>query len=488
MSLEQGTTSTRERAPHTDRTESAPKSAPAGHDALAEYRAAKPNASDSKLSSSNNRDFNPNSGDANSKNPQVYFNTKNLYEEVAGPIGTMQPGKKADGQKADQFGEKADQSKIDRNKKGDQYASLSRGDTLSDATEVREKGVGDDKQVSDSRSKMLESYDKNQPNAELRQRFKDTVGEFERRSDRDNLSPEEVAKTYKNVNDMLTADKAVVPAQSRANLAAQVMDQAAFPDSPQQSHYGTCAPTALEHALYQNKPSVAADIVKQVSVTGHWTAPDGKDIDVTKTGALTPRPESTGTYPQYGERSFATQITNNVLLNDGLSRSDESYVQLGKTDLDGKTPLAEGDSGERLLFRGEPIKYKDGTPVKTPGANTLDTSRTAARLGISEIRKTGDNSQDNPNIDAPRFKNAEELHNLLKGMSEKKQFPAIDTINADDPRFSGQQGTAGEGGNHDITIDSYNPETRKGNIFTWGQTGSAIKNNVPVEDLYQYSR
>ncbi len=408
---------------------------------------------------------------------ESYLAARNSWTETAKP-----PSAHFDGQSINFGTAYGDNSSGRDNAKtrGEQYASLSLSPELrSDASEGRKNSISGDKQVADSREKLLQNFDKNQPDERLRENFRASVDTFENRASRDQLKPEEVAKTYQSVNDMVSSDKGEVPQEGRVKLAAQVLDQAARPDSIQQGQYGTCVPSAMEHALYQNKPSVAADMVKQASLTGHWTAPDGKDIDVTQTGALTPRPDSTGTYPANGDRSFATQITNNVLMNDMKGRFRESYVQLGKTESDGKTPLAEGDSGERVVYAGEPIKQMDGKPVSMPGSGDYDTDQELQRLGIASMMKDGPGT--NPNVKAPRFGSPEELHNLLKDMSNKKQFPALDSVDGGDPRLTGRADS--QPGAHEIAIDKYDPETRQATVFTWGQ-----QKQMSVKDLYEISR
>lgn len=228
-------------------------------------------------------------------------------------------------------------------------------------------------ELAQSRQHLLENYNAGQPDANLRREFQNSMRDFENRAGRDGLSYHEVAQTYQNVDQMLSAKNPKVSGPQQNILAANVMDHAAHPENISQGDYGTCTATSIENRLFTKNPSIASDMVKQIATNGTYHTPDGHDIDLRKTGALTPRPESNTPYPKDGDRSFATQMMNNAIMNDMTLRREfpQAYVQLGKTDFEGK-PLAYGDSGTRVM-------NEDGTLAKNP----LNSKEVDKRNGVT---------------------------------------------------------------------------------------------------------
>src|SRR5262249_53565715 len=98
---------------------------------------------------------------------------------------------------------------------------------------------------------------------------------------RDHLSPEEVAKTYKQIERLLepSGDKPIEQAEKN-KLALEVMRHVAHPQDISQGSYNTCNVTTVETRTYTRQPSEAAKLVADVALTGQYTAHDGTVVAV----------------------------------------------------------------------------------------------------------------------------------------------------------------------------------------------------------------
>ena len=135
--------------------------------------------------------------------------------------------------------------------------------------------------------------------------FKENMRSFEERAGRDNLSPTEIAKTYKEIDRLLEAkgDKPLKPEQ-RKDLAEQIMRHAANPTSIDQGAHSTCSMATVETRMYTRNPSDAARLVADVALTGQYVATDGRRVRINP-GAHN---ESRNSTTNDGERSHASEI------------------------------------------------------------------------------------------------------------------------------------------------------------------------------------
>jgi hypothetical protein len=314
--------------------------------------------------------------------------------------------------------------------------------------------------------------------------FKKDMDSFEARAQKEHLAPEEVAKTYDQMSRMLNAPEAsaIVSGQDRALLAEGLVHQSAHPEATAQGAHNTCNVTTTARETLQKNPSKAAEMAATTSITGEWTADDGKVIKIDKQ-SLQPGAEESVYPPTDGNRSFATQVLNQTMVNDALQRRvpQESYIQ--------RTPDADlpNDSGERRLDAHGNVIFTnkvtaDGLliPDASPGITDHEIAQVGQRLN-------GDNSHyialnappsglESVNSEAAF---AQKLHQL----KQQGQFPV--TLAVDDNhvpiREVGQE-TPGVGG-HVVTVDGYDEKT--GKVHITNQWGKKSNKWVNQSDLYK---
>jgi LysM repeat protein len=311
--------------------------------------------------------------------------------------------------------------------------------------------------------------------------FKEDMDSFEARAQKEHLAPEEVAKTYDQISRMLNVskDSAVVSEQDRAILASGLLHQCAHPEATAQGRHNTCNVTTVAYDTLQRNPSKAAEMAATTSITGEWTAADGKVIKIDKQ-SLQPRSEE-AVYPVAdGHRSFATQVLNLVMANDALQRSvpPEFYIQ--RTP-DGDIP---DDTGERRLdARGNVIKkMADGLLI--PDASPNLTDREIAQVGQ---RLNGDNSHfiafNDPQSGVDSIKSEEAFGQRLHQLNQQGQFPV--TLAVDSHHFPIREVTQEIPGlgYHAVSIDDYDETT--GRVHISNQWGKKYNKWVNQSDLYK---
>ncbi len=207
---------------------------------------------------------------------------------------------------------------------------------------------------------------------------------FEKRAAKEHLSPEQITKSYQQMSKMLNAPEAVVPAADRAVLAESLIHQCAQPQETHQGRHNTCNVTSVAENTLVKNPDKAVEMAATTAITGKWTAPDGKVITMDQ-ASLKPGSEEQ-TYPpaKDGERTFATQVLNLVMINDALQRRNppQSYVQVTPekpaNSHDKSVPV---DTGERTLdASGNVIKDNSGRPISGPDITTSDIAQVSKRL------------------------------------------------------------------------------------------------------------
>jgi len=370
--------------------------------------------------------------------------------------GNRQDGNRQDGNRQD--GDRQDQPRVD------------------DATEQREN-EGIERSPTEAMDAALnaarERMGENSPEFE---QFQRDAREFAQRTD---VSSEEIRRSFEQVERLLTAERATLSQQDRNLLAQNFMHHAKDPSNIDQGAFNTCNATTMQERLFSRNPSIAAEMLATTAIDGKWTAPDGKVVTIDP-ASLVPMPESRLSPPADGSRSFATQIMNNVLINDMLQRRNppQTYSQISMNP-DG-TPLSPGDNGERLYDnQGNEVRKPDGSFYRAPGVFSGEMSQAMRRL-------TGDsgtvisNPSADPNENLSHVRSAEELGRTLEQMQREGRLPAIILIDADHPSFGGTgDGTPGW---HVVTVRGYNPET--GEVDISNQWGAASDRSISLQNLF----
>ncbi len=331
--------------------------------------------------------------------------------------------------------------------------------------------------------------------------FKKDMEKLEGHMNSGQVSKEEVARTYESIAKMVDSPTDVTSQGKRLQLAKNIMFHAGDPTKTDQGEYNTCALTSQQERLFTRNPSKAADIIAEAATTGKWVAPDGKEIKLDK-ASLQPRPGSIMGSPIDGERSYATQVLNNVLANDIHQRKEtpESYVQYQHRDKQGRR-LTEEDNGERVYdAKGREVRDPDGKKLRAPQVDDLEVSAQIKRLtgdtGVvmvnQKMAETDDPKQKrNPEAakDVVLLAGEKQLGETLANLTAHGKFPAIIGLDgADrvltaglpkDPRMAKSKEFEG----HMLSVIDF--DAVKGRARLSNQWGQASDRWISVKDLYR---
>lgn len=331
--------------------------------------------------------------------------------------------------------------------------------------------------------------------------FKKDMEKLEGRMNSGQVSKEEVAATYESIAKMVDNPTDVTSQGKRLQLAKNIMFHAGDPTKTDQGEYNTCALTSQQERLFTRNPSKAADIIAEAATTGKWVAPDGKEIKLDK-ASLQPRPGSIMGSPIDGERSYATQVLNNVLANDIHQRKEtpESYVQYQHRDKQGRR-LAEEDNGERVYdAKGREVRDPDGKKLRAPQVDDLEVAAQIKRLtgdtGVvmvnQKMAETDDSAQKRkPEAakDVVLLSSEKQLGETLATLKAQGKFPAIIGLDGADRVLTAglpkdpQMAKSKEFEGHMLSVTDY--DVTKGRARLSNQWGHASDRWISVKDLYR---
>lgn len=334
-----------------------------------------------------------------------------------------------------------------------------------------------------------------------RARFQANMEAFEQRARERNMPPEEVAKTYQQLETLLQheGNRPTTEAQRRV-IAAQVIDQAAHPTTVDQGDHSTCNVTTVESRLYTRNPSEAARLVTEVSTTGRFTARDGTVVRVPP-DSLRPDHQAVHHPPPEGERSHASQIFQVTALNMYYqtepytytdSRGRQHTVPPGgmSYEQDRQRPGHPEDAGERLIdTTARPPRTVGRSPDITDDGIVRVNNRLTGETGTDTvISHSGNCYGDSSRVST--VQNEQQLNDRIAQAVRDGKLPVIvrvETSNQPWLRDSGNGSAGGSGGAHVITITGYEagPPARVQVDNQWGEsTDYQGRNTLSVHDLY----
>jgi hypothetical protein len=349
------------------------------------------------------------------------------------------------------------------------------------------------KEVKDQLIKHAEERFKDDP-AKLKQ-FKENMRLFEERAGRDNLSPAEIAKTYKEIDRLLEAkgDKPLKPEQ-RKDLAEQIMRQVADPTTIDQGHHNTCNMATVESRMYTRNPSDAAKLVADVALTGQYVASDGSKVRVNP-GA---HGESRNRNTLDGQRSHASEIFQVTAVNLHINQENRKTNPPGQLRYEQHpTVPGSGDTGERVIDYGsKPPKVVDTHPKiyfgnlgKLRDVYSAITGKNETGIAIAHDSAVADKSDG-----VTRISSEKELNAALAQAKKDGKMPLIVALDSTMEPFwsdSGAGRAGGSGGGHVVTITDYSPgppaKVTIDNQWGKGADHDATK-PVSVHELYQAVR
>jgi len=348
----------------------------------------------------------------------------------------------------------------------------------------------------DAERKHLTEWAKKNLSPDDQKHFIHDMETFEQRARSSGLSPDEVLKTYQQVERLANAsgDKPLA-AEDRIHVAETIMHLAAVPTDVCQGYNNTCNVASLESRTYTRTPSAAAKLVADVALTGQYTSTDGTVVKVD------PKPDREAqNWPTLdGDRSHAGELFQLTAVNLYYSRQN----RLNGTDLHYEKENPQngdpGDTGERLYdySSGHKVPVKENTYFGFGGVPVRGPEVTTQMIADLSDLIVGKNEKDVV-LDARRAEgyrgltpihSEDELRAKLAELKANHRLPVIIGVDTNNEPFftdSGRGTAGGSGGGHDITITDYDEKT--GNVCIdnqWNKSADHGANNpVNVHDVY----
>ncbi|CAN5645330.1 hypothetical protein BH10CYA1_BH10CYA1_14310 [soil metagenome] len=214
------------------------------------------------------------------------------------------------------------------------------------------------------------------------ERFRNLISEFEIAAQARGLSENHVALQYQQMNRLMQDNpRALLSTMSRLDLAEQVLNHAAYPETVYQGQNPTCNPSSFENRLYYRHPDKVAQLVADIAITGKYTMKSGQVVDLFGiNGGISPDAEAqmnldlqrTGgdLIKRDGSRDWATKLTNEVVVNYHYAVDSSTYITEGNRA--GTNPLAYNHEGVPIgIIRDADVSAifdKKGNPVRAnPG-------------------------------------------------------------------------------------------------------------------------
>ena len=189
----------------------------------------------------------------------------------------------------------------------------------------RHQGAARDQLV----KKLDQAFDKD--TCEALKQYMDT---FEKKASENQLSKNEVANTYQQINRILSCagDKPLTP-ELRKQVVGETLRHCADPEIISQGGHNTCNVTAVQVRAYSLHPSKAAKLIADVATTGQYTTETGIKVKLDKE-SIVPDKEARESMPEQGHRDYATQLFNLTAVNIwyGAAKPDWHYQQIIEKD------------------------------------------------------------------------------------------------------------------------------------------------------------
>jgi len=200
------------------------------------------------------------------------------------------------------------------------------------------------------RAKLESLADKSLPIDKERIAFKQNMQVFEQRAKRDHLSSEEVAKTYRDLSNILnTRGDTPMTERERARLATQTLRAIANPKSNDQGAYGTCQTAIIENRVLAEEPSKATAILSQIAKDGKFTAMDGTRVEMDATNLRAHGQSAFNIADGKNVRTYASQVLEMAIRNAYLTRSNQSSVPPEEMR------LLQQDDPRQFDYRGQQV-------------------------------------------------------------------------------------------------------------------------------------
>ena len=319
-----------------------------------------------------------------------------------------------------------------------------------------------DNAIAHERTELLDLARQSSMSPEQLTTFQNNLNRFEQRVEN---NPQEIVDTYNQIDRLFKAGGAsVVGSTGGAQIAFEVLNQAADPRSIQQGNGQTCAVASLESRIYARHPSAAAELVADASLDGSYR---GRQIDHQSIASYQ--------YPNFPtnetERSYASQVFQITAANvfqrlNPDSEPNAEYIltpaQPGRIRMEA---LVNNQTGA-FIANNPKIEVTDGETLRQ--LNNLITGTNEEPFVI--------NLPENPT--------EQDFRATLDRLNATGNYPALLAIRADSDLVQGS--SEGSISHHIVALE---PGADQSHVFINNQTrGKAGDYEVSVTDAFNGMR
>jgi hypothetical protein len=259
----------------------------------------------------------------------------------------------------------------------------------------------------------------------------------------------ETAKTYDQIRKLLDTKSSQVDDKERVAIAGQVMDRAAHPTASNQGSSYNCEAATVANRIYSKNPSEAARAVTEATLTGSYHDGQGRTIHLDhdtvahNRGQLSDDAKRLGAEP----RTHADQIMQALVRNEDLVA--------GTADRSNSQRRYEVHAPDKNHPTGE-FTYDYSTHPPTD----ISASHTGTRSDEGTLFQAMTGKEDFNSTIHRGDGSTQTLDDFKRRLANQHDFPVTMSVNPDQEPFKSMMGTqGGEGIQHDITIEGYDPKT-----------------------------
>ena len=352
------------------------------------------------------------------------------------------------------------------------------------------------------RKNILEYSAREDVPAKVKSAFQEGLAKFAERKD---ISDQEKAKTYKELNRLLESksDK-VFDAKDRGMLAAQLAWHVGNPESNAQGENPNCQVTSIRSLLLYESPSDFARMMTDVITTGQFVSADKTVIKPPASSfAVGKNSEESKFPPDDGSRTWMGKLSDVTIANIHWQRQtkapDGKLVNKGELVYRQDPAGSRKDSGARLYHEpGDGYIYaqksSDGKTIEQPTLYANDIAATFKQIAtyakespILAVKRQDIHS--GPNVGLAQSE--EELHNMLskdRGPHIAQMWTGTDWCWREPARkynFKPKDETDGE---HVLIVKDYDPVTRTVSVDnSWSSKYDRVapERRISLHELYK---
>jgi hypothetical protein len=229
------------------------------------------------------------------------------------------------------------------------------------------------------------------------ERINNLRSDFEEEALRRNLTKDSIALLYKQLNRLLADDpSAHLAIEQRRDLAEQILNHAAYPESVEQAKNNVCTVANVEKRIYYRQPDKNAQALTDIALTGRTVTVSGNVIDLTqiengtrpdnvaKKSLELQRVDTKDSIRDDPGRDFASQLLQTTMVND-YWHINTAYVLDGQFIVRGN--FASDAKGNLIGIIRDPAKV-NVTNSSVPGAIKIywgETGNLRGTIAPSEI-------------------------------------------------------------------------------------------------------